>query len=250
MENANFKRTPEDFEKHILRCCSCQNTVTFCYRPTSLNNYDILKTYFHCHSYFCEVCAKKKRNNLIKKMKNIKPGSVLRFLTVTLDVSKYTPESSLEKISEMFNMLVKYLRYRGFKFQYFKIIELTKQNIAHVHALINCYLPKSVLSVCWFAISQSYIVDIVKIHNAKMALFYITKYISKTMNYFANKLFYFLRKRRYSYSQSFFLPNEKEPPFILSRCYFFDDFDLFSVVNHYFRLHFNNYGLIRFNLLN
>lgn len=250
MENANFKRTQEDFEKHIIRCSCCQNTVTFCYRPTSLNNYDVLQTYFHCHSYFCDVCAKKKKNKLIKKLNKIKPGQVLRFLTVTLDVSQYTPEQSLERISEMFNLLVKYLRYRGFIFQYFKIIELTKQNIAHVHALVNCYLPAFVVSNCWYSVSGSYIVKLKIVKNKGMALFYLTKYLSKTMNYFANKLFYFLRKRRYSYSQSFFLPNEKEPPFILSRVYFYNDFDFHRIVNHYFKLYFNNYALIRFNFLN
>lgn len=250
MENELHRRTHAQLQKHLVRTNSCKQTASFCYRHTSLNNIDILRTYFHCHSYFCETCAKKKKAKLYKKFKRLKFNGNLRFLTLTLSSKDYTPEQSLEKISSYFNLFVKLLRYRGFKFQYFKIIEFTKNNIAHLHILVNCFLPFNIVKTLWQSITGSSIVYIEKIKSQQSAINYLFKYMQKAISSTSNYLFYLMNKRRYSYSENFFLPAENEIPFIQSRLYFYSEFDIISVVNKYFSLYFSGYGLFKFNLLN
>lgn len=250
MEKCYHVRTMEQLGKHLYRCNSCKSTASFCYRFNSLNNVDILRTFFHCHSYFCETCAKKKKNKLYQKFKRIKFNGNLRFITLTLSTKDYSPEKSLDVISKYFNLFVKHLRYKGFKFQYFKIIEFTKNGIAHVHALVNCYIDYYLIKDIWKHISGNDIVFIQLVKNKQIAINYLFKYMQKAISSSSNYLFYLMNKRRYSYSQSFFNKADIVLPFIQSRVHFFDDHDLSHCISKFFSLKFSNYKLLKFNLLN
>lgn len=250
MENPKTKRSMEDLSRHLARCNSCKETISFAYNQKSTNEFDIKKIYFQCHSYFCEDCARKKRGALLRKMKNLKAGKVLRFLTLTLSTKNHTPEQSIEKISNYVNTFVKLMRYRGFEFQYFKIIEFTKNNIAHVHMLVNCYMPHQCVRLVWQSITGAHKIWIERIKSSKMAINYIFKYMTKAVNSTANYMFYLYKKRRYSYSQNFFLPSFEDIRFILSRVYFQDVNEISKHVLKFFKNKFFNFSFINFNYLN
>ncbi len=250
MEHPLYKRSWQDFYRHCIRCKNCKSVASFCYRQKSTHEYEILKTYYLCHSYFCERCALKKRSKLKNKLKNLRYNKNLRFLTLTLSTEMYSREESIDKISEQFNLLVKFLRYRGYKFQYFKVIELTKKGQAHIHAFVTQYINVEHIRECWLHITGSYIVNIKNVVNDDLAKFYLIKYFTKSTNQKYGYLFYLLRKRRYSYSQSMFLPGFEEPPFFKSCISFENDNDLFHYVNFFFKRRFFNYHFLKFILLN
>lgn len=249
MNNTLRKRTLDDLSRHLTRTRTCRETITFGYRQTSPNKYDVKRIFFHCHSYFCPHCAKKKKGLLLKKIKTIKPGQTLRFLTLTLSTKQYSSEESLFKISEFVNLWVKYMRYRGFSFQYFKIIEFTKNQQAHVHILVNCFLPLTVALNVWHFITGSYIGWIKLIKNKSIAISYILKYMTKAVGTDSNHLFYLLAKRRYSYSQSFFLPVIYKTLYTLSRIYFYSETSFFDLARKFFKNNKFNYNLINFNFI-
>lgn len=250
MESPLFKRSWQDFYKHCIRCKNCKAVASFCYRKKSAHEYEILRTYYLCHSYFCERCSAKKRNKLQKRLKNLRYNKSLRFLTLTLSTEMYSQEESVDKISQQFNLLVKFLRYRGYKFQYFKVIELTKKGQAHIHAFVTQYIDINHIRECWKFITGSYIVDIKNVKDDEFAKSYLLKYFTKSSNQKYGYLFYLLRKRRFSYSQSMFLPGYEEPPFLKSNITFDNDNDLFHYVNVFFDKRFFNSAFLRFILLN
>lgn len=250
MKPVTAKRTPAQLEQHLIRCCSCQQTSSFVYRQKSYNTYEILKTHFFCRSYFCALCSQKKRKVLRWKLRNFKAQGTIRFLTVTLSTKDYTSDESLQYISGYFNLLVKYLRYRGFVFQYFKMIEFTKNNQAHIHAIVNCYLPLTIVRHCWKEITDSYECHITRPESPQHVINYILFYITKQNNMQLNKSCFFLMKRRYSYSQLFFLPLVIQKPFLRSFRYWNDTKEFINCVNYFFMNKFNNYKLIDFEFLN
>jgi hypothetical protein len=244
------KRNIQQLQKHLIRCNSCKNTISFCYRQPTINKIEVIKTFFHCNSYFCETCANRKRRLLEKKFKNLKFNGRLRFLTLTLSTNQYTPEQALERISGFCNDFCHRLRDRKYKFQFFKIIELTKNNQAHLHILINCFIPKDIVTKIWKDITGSYITDIRAIPNKQKAVDYLLKYMTKAINSTANYLFFLLRKRRYSYSQNFFLDTAESEKFIKSFIHFHDDVLFFELLNKFVKRRFWNSKLLDIKVLN
>lgn len=250
MECLHHKRTTEHLQRHLLRTNNCKNTATFCFKQPSINKLEVVKTFFHCSSYFCDTCAKRKQRKLQNRLKNLKINGRLRFLTLTLSTNDYTPEESLSKISEMFNDFCHRLRHLGYKFQFFKIIELTKHHQAHLHILINCFLPRVTVLMLWKSITGSYMVDIREVKSHKKAVEYLTKYMTKTVSAMSNYLFFIMRKRRYSCSQNFFSEVLKIEKFIRSFVYFYDDKDFSILLNKFIHRKFFNAKLMQVDVLN
>lgn len=243
-------RDDETFEKHKLRCETCKQTASFCYRQNSYNTFEILKSYWYCNSYCCPECALRKKCKLYRKFRKLKYKSKMGFLTLTLDTKLYTEEQSVSFISGFFNLLVKLLRYRGFKFQYFKMIELTKNHQAHIHALISTFIDRKILVELWKQITGSFIVDIRCPKSKKHVVNYVLKYITKSTDEYQNYIFYILSRRRYSYSQNFFLPDDEQRPFVKVNAYWNYENEYLNCVHSYFKLKYNHYKLINFIFLN
>lgn len=244
------KRNANQLGRHLFRVEHCSLETSFCYRHKSLNEIEVMKFSHNCKSYFCPKCSKRKSSYITKRWKCVNPKQNFRFLTLTLSTEQYTPEQSVDKISYFFNLFVKYMRYRGFKFQYFKIIELTKNHVAHIHALVTAYLPKDIIQEVWKNITGSYITHIEFIYNKEHALKYVLKYMSKSIDYIQNKLFYLLRKRRISFSQSIFLEKLMKSGFILSHTSLWAINDELLEVNKYFKKKYERYNLLNFVFLN
>jgi len=250
MDNQHHKRTTEQLQHHLRRCNSCKNTISFCFRQPAINNLEVIKTFFHCNSYFCETCALRKKRKLQKRLKRLKINGRLRFLTLTLSTVDFTPEQALNNISSFFNDFCHRLRDRGYKFQFFKIIELSKKDQAHLHVLINCFIPRITVLMLWKSITGSYIVDIRAVNSHEKAVEYLTKYMTKSISAISNYLFFIMRKRRFSCSQNFFSEILKELKFSKSFIHFFDEKIFLELLNKFIHRRFFNSKLMTVNILN
>ena len=181
-----------------------------------------------CKSYSCPICGKKKTLDLVERLKTVDLKKY-RFFTLTL-LNKKTlvdTEKNLQEVSKHFNKLNLALRkkpqYKGL--EYFRVTEIGKDGMVHVHGIINKYIPIQELSAMWLKITKhSYRTKIERIKNKKDAVQYLYKYLSKDVAAknrnldpaFFNKdknnsaaLFYELNKRRFCASRKFF-PNKLE----------------------------------------
>lgn len=176
-----------------------------------------------CKSYSCPICGKKKTLDLVQRLKTVNL-SKYRFFTLTLKNEKtYSDtEKNLLQISKYFNKLNLTLRknpkYKGL--EYFRVTEIGKDGMVHVHGIINKYIPIQELSALWLKITKnSYRTKIERIKNKKDAIQYLYKYLTKDVAAknrnidpsFFNKdknnsaaLFYELNKRRFCSSRKFF----------------------------------------------
>lgn len=173
-----------------------------------------------CHSYFCEKCSKIKRMNLLSRLKKCFNENDYRFLTLTLDQNKYTPIEAINNISHFFELLRKRLKYENYNFNYFKIVELQKNNIAHLHIILNMYIPNDLIKKHWLDITGSPIIKINKIDSIGKLSVYLLKYLSKNIASYHTELFYFTNKRRYSYSKYLGMPKLDKKNYIDTNIFF------------------------------
>jgi predicted RNA-binding protein with RPS1 domain len=156
---------------------------------------------------------------LLNRMKNCFNKDRYRFLTLTLDFKKYTAIESINKIHHFFELLRKRLKYEGYDFEYFKIIELQKNNIAHIHAIVNQYIPNDLIIKHWKEITNSFIVKIIKVDSLGKLSVYLLKYLSKNINSYHTELFYFTGKRRFSYSKKLGMEKPEKKSYIDTNIY-------------------------------
>ena len=181
-----------------------------------------------CKSYSCPICGKKKVLDLVARLKTVDLAKY-RFFTLTLKNQKtlVNTEQNLERVSKCFNKLNLALRKRPeFKgLEYFRVTEIGKDGMVHVHGIVNKYIPSKLLSELWLKITKdSYITKIERIKNKKDAVQYLYKYLTKDVSSknkdldaaFFNSdkknsaaMFYELNKRRFCASRKFF-PEKKE----------------------------------------
>lgn len=100
------------------------------------------------------------------------------FLTLTYSSRLYSPEEACAQLKGDIKELLRRLRRRLGKLQYFYIVELTKSGYPHLHVIIDHFIFWKVLKAMWFAITGSYIVDIRSIPAGNIAS-YICKYLTK-----------------------------------------------------------------------
>lgn len=104
-----------------------------------------------------------------------------KLLTLTLDPAKLEGAESTMYINGVFADFRVYLRRRlGYAPAYIRILEYQKNGNAHLHVLLNCYLPQGWVSEAWSAVGGGRIVDIkhVDIHRVSR---YLSKYLTKQM---------------------------------------------------------------------
>lgn len=182
-----------------------------------------------CKSYSCAICGRKKVHDLMQRLKRVDLKGY-RFFTLTLknDYSKENTESNLQRISECFNKLNKQLRKKEhFKdLQYFRVVEVGKSGMVHVHGIWNKYIPTKDLGMMWYKITgDSFRVKPERIKSHSDAVNYLYKYLTKNIagdqeRHDAQlfgldlintaKLFYENGKRRYCASREFFPKFVKE----------------------------------------
>ena len=181
------------------RANNCSTSFLSSYSETA----DIVQIKIHpllCNSPYCENCNNIKRIKLYNKLLKFSKNRQLRFLTLTYKYDN-NYKTILNKYSKDFNKFITYIRRLNYKFNYFKIIEFTKNKIIHFHLLIDSYIPQNLISELWHSItSDSFIVFITRLLNNKQLINYCLKYISKSFNH-NQDIFTAFKIRRYSFSR-------------------------------------------------
>lgn len=183
-----------------------------------------------CKSYSCPVCGMHKVHELLKRLKSVNFKGY-RFFTLTLK-NKYSVEDTEKnflRMSECFNKLNKRLRKdERFKdLEYFRIMEVGKNGMVHMHGIWNKYIPIKELSAMWLKITgDSYRAIPERIKSKGDAIRYLYKYLTKNARFNeidsdkdpqlfkqgvinAAQLFYENGKRRFQASRNFFSKAEK-----------------------------------------
>jgi len=100
------------------------------------------------------------------------------FITLTYHHKKYSPEEAAERSKSDIKELLRLIRRKFGKIQYFYIIELTQTGYPHFHVIIDHFIYWKVLKAMWYHITWSYVVDIRMIPSGNIAG-YICKYLTK-----------------------------------------------------------------------
>lgn len=184
-----------------------------------------------CNSWTCPACKFKKAIRLKYLVKDIITlNNLSYFLTLTLDPS-LIPEgyrtddtnNTHKYITKLFNHLLTIIRRKPYKYfdkksekwldfnlsqheeklKYVWIIEFQKNGNAHLHILLNKFLPVDVLREVWTDIGGGHIMRVDYIRTIEGIAMYLTNYIVKGIKYDStDKTGFKFFERRYSVSKS------------------------------------------------
>ncbi len=163
----------------------------------------------NCKKWTCPVCGPKNVRKLRKAIISAAEGKGLnRFLTLTLDPSKYEGDS-LEYINNCWVKLRVYLsRKYGQKISFIKILEFQKNGQAHFHILIDRYIPIGWIKKSWEAVGGGEIIKLLYVDIHRVA-HYLSKYLTKELLFSVP-----FGKRRYTTSKDIklFHKDKKKKP--------------------------------------
>ena len=159
----------------------------------------------NCKCWSCKHCGPKKAKRyryLIAQL--AEQEHLTRFLTLTLDPKKIQG-SSVSYLRGVFNKFRLYLRRRfGSPIKYIAVLEFQKSGIAHLHVLVDRFIPQDWISDSWSALGGGNIVDIRYVDVHRIAR-YVSKYLTKELLLSAPK-----RSRRVTTSRSLHLLPKKD----------------------------------------
>lgn len=151
-----------------------------------------------CNNWKCEVCGKRKKFMLIKKILTAAPN---RFLTLTCR-HEGTPDEQLALMRTKMQKLFEKLRQKHGKIEYLRMLEQCKDEYPHFHFLIrSSFIPQPEIKDLWSKLTGAKIVDIRKAHGKSSG--YVAKYLGKA----CSKTGEFSRQR-IAVSKSFWPKNE------------------------------------------
>lgn len=155
-----------------------------------------------CHSVFCLQCQKIKRAKLWYKLLKFAKKKQLRMMTLTyLNDDSNTPLDIINNYSHDFNLFMLKLNRRGYKFNYFKVIEFTKRQAIHFHLIVDTYIPQTLISQLWRDVTgHSWLTWISYPEKHNKIINYSLKYVIKSYNG-SQELFAAFNIRRYSFSK-------------------------------------------------
>ncbi len=178
------------------------------YGPSKSNPDAMLYLRADCRKLSCEFCGPKRAARYRQAIATRAAEHKLqRFMTLTLDPKKL--DAGKDSISYLRDCFAKFRVYMGRRFQrsisYISIVELHKSGIAHLHVLVESYIPIDWIRASWQAVGGGKIVDIrfVDVHRVSA---YLTKYITKDL-----LLMVPARKKRISTSRKIRLFEPKQP---------------------------------------
>lgn len=145
-----------------------------------------------CRSWSCDLCAEKRKKQLIALAKSGEPN---RFLTLTVSpAAGDTPEDAYAVLMRAWHLIVKRLRRdpRFEKIAYLWVVEATKAGQPHLHILLRSpFLSQSLISEWMSELASSPIVYIESIKTLKQVANYVAKYVAKAPARFGSSKRYF-----------------------------------------------------------
>jgi hypothetical protein len=157
----------------------CRNV----YRNMEMEATDGETASFRCKSWDCYCCAHRMRMNLIESMERVveERPEMRRFLTLTVapEYAPSTTEETHEYITDRWNALRTRLadEYPGLSYIWVRH-EGDENGRAHLHLLVDRYLPQSMLSEMSDDVGLGEVVDIRRV-NARNAAKYLTSYLGR-----------------------------------------------------------------------
>ncbi|HYK37040.1 rolling circle replication-associated protein [Alloacidobacterium sp.] len=135
-----------------------------------------------CKCWDCGGCAPRRAAAYcIRIAQTAEKLKLNKLLTLTLDPSKLDGADSTRYINEVFADFRVYLRRKlGHSPAYIRVLEYQKNGNAHLHVLLNCYLPQDWVSEAWSAVGGGRIVDIKRVDLHRVSR-YLSKYLTKQM---------------------------------------------------------------------
>jgi len=135
-----------------------------------------------CKAWGCPICGPKKARRYRYAISRCAVEKSLdRFLTLTLDPSKCPAEYSIKYIRICWSKFRTYLKRRySVSVSFITVLELQKNGYAHLHILIDRYVPQSWISDSWQAVGGGKIVFIKKVDKHRISK-YLTKYLTKEL---------------------------------------------------------------------
>lgn len=145
-----------------------------------------------CRSWSCDLCAEKRKKQLIALAKSGEPN---RFLTLTVSpAAGDTPEDAYAVLMRAWHLIIKRLR-RDPRFEaieYLWVVEATKAGQPHLHILLRSpFLSQSLISEWMSELASSPIVYIESIKTLKQVANYVAKYVAKAPARFGSSKRYF-----------------------------------------------------------
>jgi hypothetical protein len=155
----------------------------------------------NCKSWSCAYCGPRRARRLKRSIvEQSQLHGLDRFLTLTLDPKKGTPEESWDRIKKAWaKFRVSLARKVGKGFQYLWVVEAQKNGYAHLHILIDRYVPQAWIKHAWDAVGGGSIVHIERSDVRKSGP-YLAKYLTKGFNEGLK-----VGQRRYGSSRGVFL---------------------------------------------
>jgi hypothetical protein len=134
-----------------------------------------------CKGYNCGVCGDKKMRLVRQRITQLAAEKGLRrMVTLTLDPKKLAnPNESIPYIRDCWRKMRVYLKRRCKRsVAFISVLELQPNSgLAHLHVLVDAYIPKEFLSTAWAAVGGGFTnIRAVDVHRISS---YIAKYFTK-----------------------------------------------------------------------
>ena len=160
-----------------------------------------------CKKLSCHRCGPKRARRYKHAIaREAEAHNLTRFLTLTLDPKRAgNVDGSVGYIRECWSKFRTYLKRKfGTRVQFIVILELQQTGMAHLHALIDRYIPLDWLNKAWSAVGGGFTwIKYVDVHRVSA---YLTKYLTKELfTAVASK------KKRVSTSRGIRLFEKQEP---------------------------------------
>jgi hypothetical protein len=134
-----------------------------------------------CKRLSCVRCGPKRARRYQRAIaREAEARSLKRFATLTIDPARLLQEDSVDYIRECWNKFRTYLKRRfGHKVEYIAVLEHHKSGVAHLHVLMDRYIPKEWLDSAWNAVGGGFTwINYVDVHRVSA---YISKYLTKAL---------------------------------------------------------------------
>lgn len=156
-----------------------------------------------CNSWYCTRCAPRKLKKLKARLYQFIGKKYTRLMTLTTRYTNQPIDLLLIDLSRDWDILLKRIKRKYGKVQYFKIVQFHKNGAPHLHCLIDKFIDQNWLSDQWSEIHNSPIVDIRFMDNHH-AINYVSKYISKELEAQSHfhALFQHVGRRRFAFSRN------------------------------------------------
>lgn len=156
-----------------------------------------------CKRWGCRHCGERKVTHFGWRCEDAKPN---RLVTLTVSNSLWDdPRKAYDGTKGKVTQLAIRLRRKFGEFEYFKVLEVTKNGWPHYHLIVRSeYIPQTVISKLWRELTGAHIVDVRKIRKSRDVYFYVVKYLSK-------QKYIPWTTRRVSWSKNFFPPVDFKP---------------------------------------